>query len=120
MAASALGKNLAGNMFTSLANIDVTTVQGAQDAQSVIDAAINEVTTARGTLGSFTKNTLESNLRNLRVASQNLTASESGIRDTDMASAMSEFVKNQILLQAGTAMLAQGNQLPQVVLSLFQ
>jgi flagellin len=120
MAASALGKNLAGNMFTSLSDINVETVSGAQDAQSVIDQSINEVTTTRGTLGSFTKNTLESNLRNLRVASQNLTASESGIRDTDMASAMSEFVKNQILMQAGTAMLAQANQLPQVVLSLFQ
>ena len=119
MAASALGKSLAGNMFTNLSQIDVTTVQGAQDAQSVIDAAINEVSTARGTLGSFQKNTLESNLRNLRIASQNLTASESQIRDTDMAKQMSEFTKNQILLQAGTAMLAQANQVPQVVLSLF-
>lgn len=120
MSASSLGKNLAGNMFTSLAKINVTTVEGAQDAQSVIDAAINEVSEARGTLGSFQKNTLESNLRNLRIASQNLTASESNIRDTDMAKEMSEFVKYQILLQAGTAMLAQGNQVPQVVLSLFK
>jgi len=120
MAASSLGRNLAGNMFTSLANIDVTTVQGAQDAQSVIDASINEVSSARGTLGSFQKNTLESNLRNLRIASQNLQSSESNIRDTDMAKEMSNFVKNQILLQAGTAMLAQANQVPQVVLSLFQ
>ncbi len=119
MTTSALGRNLAGNSFASLAEINVETVLGAQDAQTVIDAAIDEVSNARGTLGSFQKNTLESNLRNLRVAAQNLTASESGIRDTDMASAMSDFVKNQILLQAGTAMLAQGNQLPQVVLSLF-
>ncbi len=119
MAASSLGKNIAGNMFISLAKINVTTVQGAQDAQTVIDSAINEVSEARGTLGSFQKNTLESNLRNLRIASQNLTASESNIRDTDMAKEMSEFVKYQILLQAGTAMLAQGNQVPQVVLSLF-
>ncbi len=120
MATSSLGKNLAGNSFGSLAAINVLTVAGAQDAQAVIDAAIDEVSNTRGTLGSFQKNTLESNLRNLRVASQNLTASESGIRDTDMAATMSEFVKNQILLQAGTAMLAQGNQLPQVVLSLFK
>jgi flagellin len=117
---STLGKNLPGNMFSSLSKIDVTTVQGAQDAQSIIDAAINEVSTTRGTLGSFQKNTLESNLRNLRIASQNLTASESQIRDTDMAEEMSEFTKNQILVQAGTAMLAQANQLPQVVLSLFK
>jgi len=107
-------------MFSSLSKIDVTTVQGAQDAQSIIDAAINEISTTRGTLGSFQKNTLESNLRNLRIAAQNLTASESQIRDTDMAEEMSEFTKNQILVQAGTAMLAQANQLGQVVLSLFR
>ncbi len=119
MSASSLGKNLPGNLYTSLAGIDVTTVQGAQDAQAVVDAAINEVSTTRGTLGTFQKNTLESNLRNLRIASQNLTASESRIRDTDMAKEISNFTKNQILLQAGTAMLAQANQVPQVVLSLF-
>ena len=119
MVASSLGRGQAGNMFRSLANINVTTVQGAQDAQSIIDAAINETSTTRGTLGSFQKNTLESNLRNLRIAAQNLTASESMIRDTDMAKEMSEFTKNQILMQAGTSMLAQANQVPQVVLSLF-
>jgi len=119
MAASSLGRGWSGNMFTSLAQINVTTVQGAQDSQSLIDAAIDEVSTTRGTLGSFTKNTLESNLRNLRIASQNLASSESNIRDTDMAKEMSEFVKNQILLQAGTSMLAQANQIPQVILSLF-
>jgi flagellin len=119
MAASALGRNIAGNMFTSLANVDVTTAAGAQDAQSVIDEAINQVTNTRGTLGSFQKNTLESNLSNLRIAAQNLTAAESNIRDTDMAKEMSNFVKHQILLQAGISMLAQGNQVPQNVLSLF-
>jgi flagellin len=114
-----LGRNIDNIMFNSLAEIDVTTAQGAQDAQSVVDAAISEVTNIRGTLGSFQKNTLESNLTNLRIAAQNLTAAESTIRDTDMASEMSTFVRYQILLQAGTAMLAQGNQVPQVVLSLF-
>jgi flagellin len=120
MASSSLGKNLPGNMFSSLSGIDVTTVQGAQDAQAIIDNAINQVSTTRGTLGSFQKNTLESNLRNLQIASQNLTSAESQIRDTDMASEMSNFTKNQILVQAGTAMLAQANQMPQVVLSLFK
>ncbi|MBU0985598.1 MAG: hypothetical protein KKA42_17135 [candidate division Zixibacteria bacterium] len=119
MSSSSLGKGLAGNQFLSLANVDVTTSSGAQDAQSIIDAAINEVSTTRGKLGSFQKNSLESNLRNLRIAAQNLTASESQIRDTDMAKEMSEFTKNQILVQAGTSMLAQANQTPQVVLSLF-
>ena len=119
MSASTLGKNIVGNMFTSLAGIDVTSPSAAQDAQAIIDSAIDEVSNVRGTLGSFQKNTLESNLRNLRIASQNLQASESNIRDTDMAKEMSNFVKNQILLQAGTSMLAQSNQIPQVVLSLF-
>jgi flagellin len=119
MAGTTLGRYLTDNMFTSLAEIDVTTAQGAQDSQAIIDEAIDQVSVVRGTLGSFQKNTLESNLRNLRIASQNLQASESNIRDTDMAEEMSNFVKNQILLQAGTAMLAQGNQIPQVVLSLF-
>jgi len=119
MSASSLGYGLVANMFANLSQIDVTSVQGAQDAQSVIDAAINQVSTTRGTLGSFQKNTLESNLKNLRIAAQNLTASESQIRDTDIAKEMSEFTKNQILVQAGTAMLAQANQVPQTVLSLF-
>ncbi len=120
MSSGSLGKGIAGNMFTSLSHIDVTTSQGAQNAQSLIDSAINEVSTSRGKLGSFQKNSLESNLRNLRIAAQNLTASESQIRDTDMASEMSEFTKNQILVQAGTSMLAQANQMPQIVLSLFR
>lgn len=120
LSAEQLGKNLDGNMFNSLADISVMTAEGAQDAQAIIDQAINEVTNIRGKIGSFQKNTLESNLSNLRIAAQNLTASEASIRDTDMAKTMSDFVKNQILLQAGTAMLAQGNQMPQVVLSLFQ
>jgi len=119
LSATYIGRNIDGNMFSNLSEIDVTTSQGAQDAQVVIDAAIDQVTNIRGKLGSFQKNTLESNLTNLRIASQNLTASESSIRDTDMAKEMSEFVKHQILMQAGIAMLAQGNQLPQVVLSLF-
>ena len=119
MSASNLSQNQPGNMFRSLADIDVTTVQGAQDAQAIVDEAITEVSNVRGTLGSFQKNTLESNLRNLRFASQNLTSSESMIRDTDMAEEMSEFTKNQILVQTGMAMLAQSNQIPQVILSLF-
>jgi flagellin len=119
LSAENLGRNLVGNSFSNLSEIDVTSSQGAQDAQTIIDAAITEVTNIRGTMGSFQKNTLESNLTNLRIAAQNLTASEASIRDTDMARTMSEFVRYQILNQAGTAMLAQANQIPQTVLSLF-
>ncbi len=105
--------------YTSLGEIDVTTLQGSQDALKMIDQAIYEVTSARGNLGAFQKNTLESNLSNLRYASENLIASESRLRDTDMAAEMSEFTKQQILLASGTAMLGQANQTPKSVLSLL-
>ncbi len=106
--------------FESLAAIDVTTAQGAQDALALIDQAIDEVSTIRGELGAFQKNTLEANLDNLRVAAENLQASESVIRDTDMAAEMATFTKYQIMMQAGTAMLAQANQMPQNLLKLLQ
>ena len=105
--------------YTSLGEIDITTLQGAQDAMKMIDQSIYEVTAARGNLGAFQKNTLESNLNNLRYASENLIASESRLRDTDMAAEMSNFTKQQILLASGTAMLGQANQTPKSVLSLL-
>ena len=105
--------------YTSLGEIDITTLQGSQDAMKMIDQAIYEVTSARGNLGAFQKNTLESNLNNLRYASENLIASESRLRDTDMAAEMSHFTKQQILLASGTAMLGQANQTPKSVLSLL-
>ena len=105
--------------YTSLREIDVTTLQGAQDALKMIDQAIYEISSARGELGAFQKNTLESNLENLRYASENLIASESRLRDTDMAAEMSLFTKQQILLASGTAMLGQANQTPKAVLSLL-
>lgn len=105
--------------YQALADLDVTTFQGAQDALKLIDQAVFEVSAARGNLGAFQKNTLESNLSNLRYASENLINAESVIRDTDMAAEMSEFTKQQILLASGTAMLGQANQTPKAVLSLL-
>ncbi len=105
--------------FKSLAEIDLTTYQGAQDTLRLIDQSIYEISEARGNLGAFQKNTLETNLNNLRYASENLVAAESVIRDTDMAREMSEFTKQQILLASGTAMLGQANQTPKAVLSLL-
>ena len=84
-----------------------------------VDAAITNVSTARGGLGAF-QNRLEHTIANLGVATENLSASESRIRDTDMAQEMTSFSKNQILSQAGTAMLAQANQSSQGVLSLLR
>jgi flagellin len=89
------------------------------DAISAIDAAIENVSTLRSTFGAV-QNRLEHTLNNLATYQENLTASESRIRDVDMASEMVEFSKDQILQQAGTSMLAQANQAPQAVLSLLR
>ncbi len=105
--------------FKSLADIDVRSFQGAQDAMKLIDKAITGMTAKRGELGAFQKNTLESNLQNLRIANENLVSSESILRDVDMASEMANFTKNQIMSQSATAMLAQANQTPKNVLTLL-
>jgi len=121
VAASQLGTSATGltNSWTSIADIDVTSYSGAQDALRLIDAAINQVSTMRAELGAFQKD-LEANISSLGVAKENIAASESSIRDTDMAAEMSKFVRNQILLQAGTAMLTQANQVPQALLALLR
>lgn len=106
--------------FGSLSDIEVRNFQGAQDTLQLIDAAINQIAADRGALGAFQKNTLESNLANLRVANENLVSSESIIRDVDMAKEMAEFTKDQIMAEAATAMLAQANQAPSNVLRLLQ
>ncbi len=121
VAADKLGQGVENQSgFGNLAEIDVTTAQGAQDALALIDKAIDEVSQIRGELGAFQKNTLEANLDNLRVAAENLQASESIIRDTDMAAEMATFTKYQIMMQAGTAMLAQANQIPNNILQLLR
>ena len=83
-----------------------------------IDAAIQNVSTSRGSLGAI-QNRLESTISNLSVTAENLAASESRIRDTDVAAEMVEFTRAQILQQAGISILAQANQRPQQVLSLL-
>jgi flagellin len=94
-------------------------VTAAQTALTNVDKAIKTVSTSRATLGA-TQNRLEHKINNLNVAVENLSASESRIRDTDMASEMVSFTRSQILSQAGTAMLAQANQASQGVLRLLQ
>ncbi|MCP4752815.1 MAG: flagellin [Proteobacteria bacterium] len=105
--------------FESLSDIDLRSFLGSQDALLLIDNAIDTVASDRGELGAFQKNTLESNLSNLRVANENLISSESIIRDVDMAKEMAQFTKNQIMAQSATAMLAQANQMPTNVLQLL-
>jgi flagellin len=92
---------------------------GALSSVSVIDDAIKNVSTARANFGAV-QNRLEHRLTNLATYQENLTASESRIRDVDMASEMTNFTKLNILQQAGTSMLAQANQAPQNVLSLLR
>lgn len=104
----------------SVNSISVMTFDDAQDAIEIIDAAISQVSTMRANLGATQKNVLESSINSLTVAKENIAASESAIRDTDMAAEMVEFTKNQILQQAGVAMLAQANQAPQALLSLLR
>jgi flagellin len=98
---------------------DLTTATTATAALTNIDAAISTVSTQRANLGAV-QNRLEHKVNNLNVAIENLSASESRIRDTDMAQEMVQFTRSQILSQAGTAMLAQANQAPQGVLKLLQ
>jgi flagellin len=88
-------------------------------ALSIIDEAINDVSTARAQLGAIQKYTLETKVNSLNVALENVTASESRVRDVDMASEMANFTKFQVLIQSATAMLAQANQAPTSILSLL-
>jgi flagellin len=94
-------------------------VTAAQSALTKIDAAIKTVSDSRSQLGA-TQNRLEHKINNLNVTVENVTASESAIRDTDMAEEMTKFTRSQILSQAGTSMLSQANQASQGVLSLLR
>jgi len=115
-----LGKGVENTSgMDSLRDINLTSFKGAQDSLLLIDKAINDVTSIRGELGAFQKNTLESNLANLRIASENLVAAESTIRDTDMAQEMASFTRNQILTESATAMLAHANRVPNSILKLL-
>ncbi len=105
---------------TNVAEIDLTTSVGANDAILLIDAAITQISTTRGNLGSTQRNVLESALSSLAIARENVLASESAIRDTDMASEVTDFTKFQILMQAGASMLTQANQAPQVILQMLR
>jgi flagellin len=113
MRAGAIGK--VG--VNSLQNVDVNELSFNENLD-IIDKAIEDVSAQRSNLGAY-QNRLEHTINNLGAAEENLTASESRIRDVDMAKEMMEFTKNNILTQAATAMLAQANMLPQGVLQLL-
>jgi flagellin len=112
-----------GGGFTAtqlgVSTVDLTTQATASTAITNIDTAIKTVSAARASLGAL-QNRFEHTINNLNVAVENLSASESRIRDTDMAQEMVSFTRSQILSQAGTSMLSQANQAPQSVLSLLR
>ena len=107
-----------GNTTTSIADINIGTSDGAQAAVNVIKDSINYVSSVRGQLGAY-QNRLEHTQNNLSVMAENIQDAESAIRDTDVASEMMSYVKNNILVQSAQAMLAQANQVPQGVLQLL-
>ncbi|MCK9223909.1 MAG: hypothetical protein M0Q02_02385 [Candidatus Muirbacterium halophilum] len=100
-------------------NISIQTQKSAESAITTVNNALNIVSEARSRLGAF-QNSLEKSVDYLNIAYENQVASESRIRDVDMAKEMSDFTRNQILSQSGTSMLAQANQKPQSVLSLLR
>lgn len=88
-------------------------------AQKIVDSAIKDISTMRGRLGSFQKNTLETTINSLKITGENLQSAESAIRDTDFATETSNLTRSQILVSAATSVLAQANFAPQNVLSLL-
>lgn len=124
--AGAAAEVTTGALLSSL-NVDpetatiggILTQADADSAITAINNAIEKVSAERAKLGSY-QNRLEHTIANLGTAAENLSAAESRIRDVDMAAEMMDFTKNQILQQAGVAMLAQANQAPQAVLQLLR
>lgn len=127
MKSEALGRVAAGSgsgavaakMISALKENGITSQSNADEAISVINDAINQVSTERSKMGAY-QNRLEHTINNLGASSENLSAAESRIRDVDMAKEMMAFTKNNILSQASQAMLAQANQMPQGVLQLLR
>jgi len=105
--------------LSKISDVDVTTVTNANNALSVVDKAIEKIDSIRADLGAV-QSRFEATIANLQNVSENLSAARSRIMDADFAAETAELTKAQILQQAGVAMLAQANILPQTVLSLLQ
>ena len=119
MNAQGLGLQQAGAMAHAASFISISTPDKANISIAMVDKALLKVSKQRADLGAY-QNRLEYTAQGLSVGAENLQAAESRIRDTDMAEEMVKYVKDQILIQASTAMLAQANQKGQSVLQLFQ
>jgi flagellin len=114
MHAAALGTSTAA----SLGAVNITTITGAQNALSVLDDAITDVSAGRAELGAV-QNRMSVSIQNLATAGENLAAANSRIRDADIAQESAALTKNSILMQAGISVLAQANQQPALALSLL-
>ncbi len=110
---------LESSALVAVSSIDISTVAGSQSAIGIIDGALDFINVVRGELGAV-QNRISSTISNLENISNNVSAARSRVQDADFAAETSELTRNQILQQAGTAMLAQANALPQNVLSLLQ
>lgn len=108
-----------GEDKTGIADINISSVEGADNAMLAIDAALKSINGSRADLGAI-QNRFESVVSNLATTAENLTASRSRIQDADFAAETANLSRAQILQQAGTAMVAQANQLPQTVMSLLR
>lgn len=115
---SDVSKTISVDTSNNIATMDYSTQEGAMDAILYVDSALDRVNTIRAEIGAV-QNRLEYTVANLTIASENMSASESQIRDADFAFEVATFTRNQIMVQAGTAMLAQANAVPQVALQLL-
>jgi len=113
------GLTSASASLTELSAVDISTVAGSNSAITVVDGALSQVSSIRADLGAI-QNRFESTVANLSTSSENISAARSRIQDADFAAETAELTRNQILQQAGIAMLSQANSAPQNVLALLQ
>ncbi|RRV16108.1 flagellin [Pseudomonas saudiphocaensis] len=116
---AAAGTSAVATDASNISQISLTTTRGAQEATILIDAAIKQIDSQRADLGAV-QNRFDNTIANLQNIGENVSAARGRIEDTDFAAETANLSKNQILQQAGTAILAQAKQLPQAVLSLLQ
>ena len=107
------------NNGTKIGSVDISTLAGANDALNAVDAALSQISDQRSNLGAI-QNRLQAAVDNLTSSSTNLQAAQGRIQDTDYSVTTTQMSKSQIISQAATAMLAQANQQPQMVLSLLK
>ncbi|MEA5097611.1 MAG: flagellin, partial [Burkholderiaceae bacterium] len=118
-ALAAVGLSGASVSLTQLSSVDISTVSGSNDAIATIDGALSQISSMRASLGAY-QNRFDSVVNSLSTSAENLTNARSRILDADYASETASLTRAQILQQAGTAMLAQANSVPNTVLTLLK